>query len=128
MIDLYKIRELMTAIKQKDCTYKNINKDLQVVINNRINLVYANKEVFVNGGFDFELVTKPPLEIRCLNGSDLDIQITDSYMRIGGQHHTHEKWDSFDDNSIKAMGRDLHELWKENKDVLLKMCVEHTKN
>ena len=71
---------------------------------------------------DGEKLTKTPIMIQNLNW---DILITDHYMRIGCQRHTHADWEAFDDHTIVAMDRQALRFWRQWREPLLVMCEAH---
>ncbi|MBF0399938.1 MAG: pentapeptide repeat-containing protein [Magnetococcales bacterium] len=55
------------------------------------------------------------------------VLITERYMRIGCERHTHAEWATFSDYAIEAMHPTAAELWRVWKDPLLSMCASHAK-
>ncbi|SNR98718.1 Pentapeptide repeat-containing protein, partial [Methylobacillus rhizosphaerae] len=60
-----------------------------------------------------------------IGGLHWEIIISESYMRIGCQRHTHEEWTGFEDTDIAQMASDAHWFWNENKEWLLAACASH---
>ena len=85
------------------------------------NLRYANLR---DADLDGEILTKTPISILNLTW---DILITDGYMKIGCQRHTHEKWETFNDDEIKKMESRASDFWKVNRDWLLGACKSHAR-
>jgi hypothetical protein len=55
------------------------------------------------------------------------VTISESYMRIGCQRHTHDEWKGFDEETISDMSGDALEFWKHHKSWLLAACKSHRK-
>ena len=72
--------------------------------------------------FNGEILTKPPISIGNLEWAVL---ITDGYMRIGCQRHTHKDWLEFDEIAIVAMHSEALVFWKKFGHSLLAMCDAH---
>ena len=71
---------------------------------------------------DGEILTKAPISILNLTWPVL---ITEGFMRIGCQRHSHEEWKSFDDGAIQSMEDRATEFWAQWKLPLLAMCDTH---
>ena len=69
-----------------------------------------------------EVLTKAPISILNLTW---DILITENYMQIGCQRHSHAEWADFTDQEISNMEYRAGEFWKVNKDWLLVACKAH---
>ena len=69
-----------------------------------------------------EKIAIPPVLIGGLNWI---VTISESFMRIGCQRHTHEAWSEFGDGDISEMSDDATWFWNENKDWLLAACKAH---
>ena len=69
-----------------------------------------------------EVLTKAPILILNLKW---DILITNGYMRIGCQRHTHAEWKAFDGEAIAKMESNASEFWAANKEWLLATCESH---
>ena len=54
-----------------------------------------------------------------------DILITEKFMQIGCQRHTHEEWAEFSSDQISEMHSDASEFWQQNRDWLLALCSAH---
>jgi uncharacterized protein YjbI with pentapeptide repeats len=61
----------------------------------------------------------------CITGLHWWVLITDGFMRIGCQRHSHAEWAAFDDAAIAAMDGNAAEFWAENKLGLMAMCASH---
>jgi uncharacterized protein YjbI with pentapeptide repeats len=85
------------------------------------NLSYANLRY---ANVDGELLQQTPLQILNLHWHVL---ITDSFMRIGCQRHSHERWKSFSNKVISKMDSQAMEFWQTWREPLLKMCEIHAK-
>ena len=59
-----------------------------------------------------------------ISGLTWEIVITNSYMTIGCQRHTHENWTAFDDSTISKMEKRALEFWKKHKEILLVLCAD----
>ena len=55
------------------------------------------------------------------------ICISESYLEIGCQRHTHDEWKAFDDDDISKMHNDALTFWTANKSWLLSACKAHRK-
>ena len=66
-----------------------------------------------------EILTKAPISILNLTWDTL---ITEGYMTIGCQRHTHAEWEAFTDEAISNMESRASEFWKANRDWLLSAC------
>jgi hypothetical protein len=69
-----------------------------------------------------ETLTKAPISILNLIWPVL---ITEGFMRIGCQRHSHKEWKSFDDGTISRMESRAIEFWAQWKAPLLAMCDNH---
>jgi len=88
------------------------------------NLAGANLDgaYLAGANLDGEVLTKAPISILNLTWPVL---ITEGFMRIGCQRHSHEKWRAFDDDSIARMESRAIEFWAQWKAPLLAMCDNH---
>ena len=73
---------------------------------------------------DGEEITITPITI---TGLYWWVLITDSYMRIGCQRHTHAEWQSFEADEIADMAEGASDFWAQNKKFLLAACSAHAK-
>ena len=71
---------------------------------------------------DGEKITNAPITI---TGLRWWVLITDGYLRIGCQRHTHQEWSDFCDGRIDDMDSDAAEFWARWKEPLLVMCKAH---
>ena len=69
-----------------------------------------------------ERLTKEPMQII---GLFWFVLITQQYMSIGCQRHTHEEWAAFTDDDISEMHDNSLEFWKANREFLLAACKRH---
>ena len=69
-----------------------------------------------------EKLTKAPISILNLTWP---ILITEKYLRIGCQLHTHAEWAAFSDAEISTMENRALEFWQKWKAPLLAMCAAH---
>jgi len=83
------------------------------------NLARAN---LAGAYLDGEVLTKAPLSLLNMTWPVL---ITDGYMRIGCQRHTHVEWRSFDNATINEMNPRAAKFWERWGKVLLGMCDAH---
>jgi len=74
---------------------------------------------------DGEILTKAPISVLNLTWPVL---ITEGFMRIGCQRHSHEEWKSFDNGTIQRMESRAAEFWAQWKLLLLAMCDKHAIN
>jgi hypothetical protein len=56
-----------------------------------------------------------------------DILISESYLKIGCQRHTHDEWKAFTDDEIAEMESRASSFWTSNKIWLLSACKYHRK-
>jgi uncharacterized protein YjbI with pentapeptide repeats len=117
-----------------ECKAESIKECLVKAVSNGADLSDANLSDAYLRGADLsganlrdanlrgEILTKAPISILNLTW---DILITENYMRIGCQRHTHAEWEAFSDNKIKNMERRAGEFWKANRDWLLGACKSH---
>jgi uncharacterized protein YjbI with pentapeptide repeats len=85
----------------------------------RANLSGANLS---GASIDGEKLTKAPLGV---SGLRWWILVTDGYMRIGCQRHTHSEWADMSDKQISDMDSAAAEFWLLWKAPLLSMCAAH---
>ena len=83
---------------------------------------YLARANLAGANLDGEILTKAPISILNLMWPVL---ITEGFMRIGCQRHSHEEWKSFDDGAIKRMEGRAIEFWARWKLPLLAMCDNH---
>ena len=69
-----------------------------------------------------EILTKAPI---CIRNLTWPVLITEGFMRIGCQRHSHEEWKSFDDDAIGRMERRAIDFWAQWKSPLLTVCDKH---
>ena len=96
----------------------------------RANLCGANlSRAYLSGAnlygakIDGEEIKKPPVQI---GGLAWDVLITEGFMRIGCQRHTHEAWAEFGPDEIHDMAGNATEFWEQWKAILLSICKEHS--
>jgi uncharacterized protein YjbI with pentapeptide repeats len=61
----------------------------------------------------------------CIAGLHWWVLITDSYMRIGCQRHSHAEWAAFGNTQIAEMDGKAAEFWATWKAPLMAMCEQH---
>jgi hypothetical protein len=61
-----------------------------------------------------------------IGGLAWDVLITEGFMRIGCQRHTHEAWAEFGPDEIHDMAGNATEFWEQWKAILLSICKEHS--
>ena len=71
---------------------------------------------------DGEEITIAPISI---GGLEWHVLITEGFMRIGCQRHTHAEWDGFDDSDIEEMSGNALAFWAQWRAPLLAMCAAH---
>ena len=71
---------------------------------------------------DGEKLHKEPIVI---NGLPWFVLITDNYMRLGCERHTHEEWRKFRTSNIEKMGVGAVAIFKRYREVLLALCDLH---
>ena len=54
-----------------------------------------------------------------------DILISEQYLKIGCERHTHDEWKAFCDAQIKQMESRAADFWRANKVWILAACDEH---
>jgi len=69
-----------------------------------------------------EILAISPLFI---TGPHWRVTVTESFLRIGCQHHSHEAWKAFTDTEIQCMASGTSKFWKVNKVWLLEACKAH---
>lgn len=69
-----------------------------------------------------EILISPPLQ---LNNLRWPVLITDGYMVIGCQRHSHREWGAFTDMEIARMSFYALRFWRESKDALMALCKMH---
>jgi len=60
-----------------------------------------------------------------ISGLIWEVTISDNYLKIGCQRHTHDEWFNFTDSEIKNMESRAAKFWDEWKVPLLNMCANH---
>lgn len=80
---------------------------------------------FDGSRFDDEQITKPPISL--LN-TGWPVLITQAFMRIGCQRHSHESWRGFSDNEINDMDSKALDFWKKWGPHLLALCAAHAED
>jgi hypothetical protein len=99
----------------------------------RVNLTHANlyganltRADLTGANLDGEILSsKPPISLTNLKWR---VFITDGYMQIGCQRHTHSEWENFSDEEISKMAEGAGKFWKQWKDGLIEMCKVHAKS
>ena len=71
-----------------------------------------------------EILKIQPISILNL---DWEILITESYLTIGCQRHTHDQWIDFKDDDISSMHAKALSFWTENKIWIISLCSIHNK-
>lgn len=66
---------------------------------------------------------KTPLVVMGLNWW---VMVTDGFLTIGCQRHTHTAWAAFTDAEIVKMDRKALRFWRQWRDPLLTMCAAHS--
>ena len=56
-----------------------------------------------------------------------DVLITNEFLTIGCQRHSHAEWEAFSNDQIAKMERRALRFWQEWKRPLLSMCSIHSK-
>jgi hypothetical protein len=75
-----------------------------------------------SASLDGEILTRTP---RSINHTTWPILITEGYMRIGCQRHTHAEWAAFDDDAIARMESRAPAFWDQWREPLMAMCKAH---
>jgi uncharacterized protein YjbI with pentapeptide repeats len=83
------------------------------------NLYGANLYGAKNDGEEIAITPIP------IGGLRWPVLVTDGYMRIGCQRHSHDEWASFTAAQIEDMASDAPDFWAQWKDSLLSMCRAH---
>ena len=96
--------------------------DLQGANLQGANLRYADLRYADLRGATFrgEILKSNPIFISC---SLWEVTITNEFMTIGCQRHTHLQWLNFADNQIDDMDPRALELWGKFKEPLLTLCA-----
>ena len=71
---------------------------------------------------DGEEISLAPL---CVSGLHWWVLVTDGYMRIGCQRHTHQQWNDFTPEEIAEMADNAASFWLTWKQPLIAMCTQH---
>ena len=71
---------------------------------------------------DGDKITNNPIVI---TGLQWWILITDNYLRIGCQRHSHAKWAEMSNDDIDVMNSSALDFWKQWREPLLAMCKAH---
>ena len=110
-----------------EAEYNSMKLTLEAAVSARANLAGANlaRAYLAGANLDGEILTKAPILILNLTWPVL---ITEGFMRIGCQRHSHEEWKSFDDGSIERMESRATEFWAQWKLPLLTMCDNYAIN
>jgi len=69
-----------------------------------------------------ETIQKPPLQ---LSGLRWPIMVTEKFMVIGCQRHTHVSWSEMDDAEISKMHPVASAFWAKHKTALMAICELH---
>ena len=105
-----------------DLSYANLSyANLSYANLSSANLSYANLS---SANLLGEKLTKSPLQFY---GLVWDVLVTDGFLTIGCQRHTHEDWANFNDDQIRKMDFCARLFWKSWKEPLLMMCKNHAK-
>lgn len=79
---------------------------------------------FKGAFLDGEILVRAPLT---LAGLLWPVVISDAFMRIGCQRHSHADWASMPAAGIRGMHRNAPKFWKEWQKPLLQMCEAHSR-
>jgi len=60
-----------------------------------------------------------------ITGLTWDVLITDAWLEIGCERHTHAEWAAFTDAQIDDMDLRAKDFWSANKAFLLGACTAH---
>jgi uncharacterized protein YjbI with pentapeptide repeats len=71
-----------------------------------------------------EILTKSPISMTGC-GEKWNILITEGFMQIGCQRHSHKAWAAFTDSEIAEMDSYALEFWTVWKEALLLLCAKH---
>ena len=98
---------------------------VEAAVQARANLDGANlaRANLSGANLDGETLTKFPLSLLNLTWPVL---VTEGYMRIGCQRHTHAEWSGFTSEEIDRMESRAADFWNQWRDVLLAMCKQHS--
>jgi hypothetical protein len=102
-----------------DCQENSLRITLEMAVKARANLADA---YLAGANLADETITIQPIKI---SGLTWPVLITDGYLRIGCQRHTHEQWQNFTDDEIRAMETGARLFWKSWKEPLMIMCKNH---
>ena len=70
-----------------------------------------------------EIISKPPMQI---DGIQWSVTITEEFLEIGCQRHTHDEWRAFSEEQIAAFHGDAWSFWQKHKSSLLGLCDAHS--
>ena len=117
-----------------DCEENSLKITLEMAINASADLISADLSSADLSSADLryadlssadllgEKITQLPLQFY---GLVWDVLVTDGFMTIGCQRHTHEQWQNFTDDEIRAMDTGARLFWKSWKEPLLLICKNH---
>ena len=112
-------------LSSADLRYANLSSaDLRSANLSYANLSYADLRYANLSSADLlgEKIKQLPLQFY---GLVWDVLVTDGFMTIGCQRHTHEQWQNFTDDEIRAMDTGARLFWKSWKEPLMIMCKNH---
>ena len=69
-----------------------------------------------------EILSQTPIS---MTGLRWNILITDGFMRIGCQRHSHADWEGFGSGAIESMDCNAPSFWSQWRDPLMAMCKSH---
>ena len=69
-----------------------------------------------------EILSQTPIS---MTGLRWPILITDGFMRIGCQRHSHADWEGFGSGAIESMDCNAPSFWSQWRDPLMAMCKSH---
>jgi len=103
-----------------DLSYANLRgADLSYANLRGANLSYANLD---GAALEGEILSQTPVS---MTGLRWPILITDGFMRIGCQRHSHADWEGFNNDRISSMDYKALEFWSQWREPMLAMCKAH---
>ena len=103
-----------------DAEDNTLKLTVEAAVKARANLAGAD---LAGAYLDGEVLTKAPLSLLNMTWPVL---VTEGYMRIGCQRHTHAEWEGFEAEEIERMESRAANFWSQWRDVLLAMCKRHS--
>ena len=117
-----KHRATGTVLFTHEAEENTVAKTLAAGADSRADLSWADLSgadlsgAYMNG----EILNKAPVSIANLRWPVL---ISEGFMKIGYQRHTHQEWANFNDEEIANMAPEASAFWAQWREPLLTMCA-----